>query len=150
MNSRIVEFGQKNPDIFWWILYKETFNYTIQGCGTKNGPVAKKPCVFPFNYNDISYTKCTRDHHDQPWCSTEVDGYGKHVKGKWGNCDSNCGTGIASFGSLSRWKNMKSVFFKRVPHTGFFWKFSFGNSNVGINEFWCKIGLKTWESTSVH
>ena len=31
----------------------------------------------------------------------------------------------------------------------FFWKFSFGNSNVGINEFWCKIGLKTWESTSV-
>ena len=36
------------------------------------------------------------------------------------------------------------------PHTGFFLKFSFGNSNVGINEFWCKIGLKTWESTSVH
>ena len=25
-------------------------------------------------------------------------------------------------------------------HTGFFRKFSFGNSNVGINEFWCKIG----------
>ena len=70
------------------------------GCATKNGPVAKKPCVFPFNYNDISYTKCTRDHHDQPWCSTEVDAYGKHVKGKWGNCDSNCGTGITSFGSL--------------------------------------------------
>ena len=35
-------------------------------------------------------------------------------------------------------------------HTGFFWKFSFGNSNVGVNEFWCKIGLKTWELTSVH
>ena len=37
-----------------------------------------------------------------------------------------------------------------AAHTGFFWKFSFGNSNVEINEFWCKIGLKTWESTSVH
>ena len=107
VNSQIVEFGQKIQTFFdelskrYMMYLRKPFNYIIQGCGTKNGPVAKKPCVFPFNYNDISYTKCTRDHHDQPWCSTEVDAYGKHVKGKWGNCDSNCGTGITSFGSLS-------------------------------------------------
>ena len=101
------KFGQKIQTFFdelsiRYLLYlRKPFNYTIQGCGTKNGQVAKRPCVFPFNYNDISYNKCTRDHHDQPWCSTEVDAYGKHVKGKWGNCDSNCGTGITSFGSVS-------------------------------------------------
>ena len=76
---------------------KITF-FIIQGCG---GPDANKPCIFPFEYSGKTYSKCTAKEHDQPWCSTEVDGYGKHVKGKWGNCDSNCGTGITSFGLLS-------------------------------------------------
>ena len=28
---------------------------------------------------------------DEPfWCSTKVDSSGKHTKGNWGNCGSNC------------------------------------------------------------
>ena len=37
----------------------------IQVCGTDNGP-----CVFPFNYDGTSYSKCTTIDHDQPWCAT--------------------------------------------------------------------------------
>jgi len=62
------------------------------GCGTKDGPVANKPCVFPFNYGGTKYSKCTTEgNKGKLWCSTEVDAFGDYVKNKWGNCDSNCG-----------------------------------------------------------
>ena len=27
---------------------------------------------------------------NKPWCSTKVDRNGKHVKGNWGSCETNC------------------------------------------------------------
>ena len=68
--------------------------FSVQGCGTKDGPVANKPCIFPFTKsNGVSYSKCTTEGHDQLWCSTEVDADGYHLEGQWGNCNSNCGKG---------------------------------------------------------
>ena len=64
----------------------------IQGCTTISGPNPNKPCVFPFIYKDISYSQCTTKDHNVLWCPTEVDAYGKYTY-KWGNCNSNCGTG---------------------------------------------------------
>ena len=76
--------------------------FIIKGCGTKDGPVANKPCVFPFKYRGTSYRKCTTERNKgKLWCSTEVDAFGDYVKDKWGNCDSNCGKSNNSFVSLS-------------------------------------------------
>jgi hypothetical protein len=60
-------------------------------CGV-DGHGPNKPCVFPFIYKKISYSQCIANDNDKLWCSTEVDAHGKY-NGKWGNCDSNCGTG---------------------------------------------------------
>ncbi|XP_073245917.1 polyunsaturated fatty acid 5-lipoxygenase-like isoform X2 [Porites lutea] len=38
-------------------------------------------CHFPFTYYGKKYTKCTKDYHNRPWCSTT-----KNYRGKWGNC----------------------------------------------------------------
>ena len=65
----------------------------IQGCRTISGPYPNQQCVFPFIYKHITYSKCTITDYNQLWCPTEVDAYGKYITGKWGNCNSNCGTG---------------------------------------------------------
>ena len=43
--------------------------------GTGNG----LPCVFPFTYDNVTYTECTSVVRGRPWCSTD-DGRG------WGFC----------------------------------------------------------------
>ena len=54
------------------------------------------PCIFPFIYNNVTYTQCTWDSahktNNKPWCSGEVDAKGNHLTGerKWGNCAANC------------------------------------------------------------
>ena len=69
----------------------------IQGCKTIYGPFPNKPCVFPFIYKDISYSQCTTKDHNVLWCPTEVDAYGKYISGKYGECNSNCGTGTLMY-----------------------------------------------------
>ena len=74
------------------------FLFIIQGCGTKGGPDANKPCVFPFQDREKIHSKCTSGTTDrQPWCPTEVDQNGYYIDGKWGYCDSNCETGNGFF-----------------------------------------------------
>ena len=66
---------------------------SIEECKTFSGA----GCVFPFIFNDVTYTECTdirnKDIKDEPknmhWCATEVDGGGKY-KGKWGRCAPEC------------------------------------------------------------
>ena len=98
-NFRIIEnlsndnskFVEKQSDL----KIKISFIILIQGCGTKDGPDPNKPCVFPFIDRGISHSKCTLGASDlQPWCPTEIDRNGHYIDEKWGNCDSNCETGI--------------------------------------------------------
>lgn len=50
------------------------------------------PCVFPFNYRDNTYNKCTSKDSDngQPWCATATAEDGFVVDGAWGDCDEGC------------------------------------------------------------
>ena len=61
---------------------------------TKTGPAKHMPCVFPIQFKGIDHNQCTwdGDSEDGAWCSTKVDGDGKHIGGggNWGNCGSKC------------------------------------------------------------
>jgi len=35
------------------------------------------PCIFPFKYKGHLYQTCTTDDDTEPWCATEVDGFGE-------------------------------------------------------------------------
>lgn len=64
---------------------------SAQRCETIGGNDPFCPCVFPFTYDGETYQSCTKDGDGQhPWCSTQVDGNGNHVTGKWGYCGQNC------------------------------------------------------------
>ena len=66
------------------------------GCTTVSGPDPGKACVFPFNFNGVTYNACTLDGNTagqtEPWCSTLTDANGDHIgsQGNWGFCSSNC------------------------------------------------------------
>ena len=66
-------------------------------CITEGGPDSNSICQFPFQFDGLTFNSCTT-HGNAPqdpatWCSTKVDGSGKHVsgQGKWGLCNDNCG-----------------------------------------------------------
>ena len=62
-------------------------------CTTISGPNPNAMCIFPFEFNGITYHQCTIadiDEGDLPWCSTLIDDSGVHIKGNWGNCGPNC------------------------------------------------------------
>merc|ERR550519_2202646 len=50
----------------------------------------EKPCVFPFIYGGKTFNGCTKDGHDDWWCSVKTDGNGNYQSGQWGNCNSAC------------------------------------------------------------
>ena len=54
------------------------------------GRVKNAQCVFPFTYQEQTFTSCTdfKDPDGKLWCSTKVDEKGSHVKHQWGYCDS--------------------------------------------------------------
>ena len=53
-----------------------------------------KKCIFPFVYQNITYTKCTKNdaRTGKHWCSTFVDSNQHHVEenGYWGICLDEC------------------------------------------------------------
>ena len=70
---------------------------SLQGaatCTTVTGPDENKPCIFPFQYEGVTYNTCTGISSVEkiPWCSTLVDDAGNHVsgQGKYGNCGPEC------------------------------------------------------------
>jgi len=48
-----------------------------------------KRCVFPFQYKDSLYQRCTSDHstNGEQWCATSVTRDGSVIVGEWGDCD---------------------------------------------------------------
>eukprot|EP00095_Tigriopus_kingsejongensis_P000444 maker-scaffold492_size156171-snap-gene-0.17 protein:Tk00444 transcript:maker-scaffold492_size156171-snap-gene-0.17-mRNA-1 annotation:"AT19278p" len=58
-------------------------------CRTIGGKTPDQPCIFPFKYRGKIYYSCTWVifHITKgPWCSTQVDEDGEHVRGKFGIC----------------------------------------------------------------
>ena len=52
---------------------------------------AASPCQFPFIWNEVTYTSCTSEGSEFPWCALEVDHEGVLVGNRWGSCDmSTC------------------------------------------------------------
>ena len=61
-----------------------------KGCNTNGGDHPDVPCVFPFNYNGITYTECTDvDNDGVAWCATSTL-YGNTIWGYSGNCEDSC------------------------------------------------------------
>merc|ERR1712025_727019 len=53
-------------------------------CSTTSGAA----CMIPFTFGSKKYLACTKDGGDgKAWCSTKVDGNGKHIAGNFGDCD---------------------------------------------------------------
>jgi len=50
-----------------------------------------KRCVFPFQYKNTLYQRCTSDHstNGEQWCATSVSRDGSVLVGEWGDCDFN-------------------------------------------------------------
>ena len=62
-------------------------------CTTVSGANPNASCIFPFEFNGITYHQCTTVDNDiTPWCSTLVDDSGEHIAdaGNWGNCGPEC------------------------------------------------------------
>lgn len=56
-------------------------------CKTLNGST----CIFPFIYSGRKYANCiTLGDVKQPWCSTNVDKFGKHIPGSEQLCNDSC------------------------------------------------------------
>jgi hypothetical protein len=62
-------------------------------CKTVDGSAdANKPCVFPFRIGGKEHRSCTSDGDPGgvPWCSTQTDASGNHIRGNWGHCNAAC------------------------------------------------------------
>ena len=78
-----------NPYSFF---HKKNFYY-VPVCKTNGGANPNTQCIFPFKYKGKRYNTCTlKDADNVAWCSTQVDKFGNHIrgKGKWGNCGEGC------------------------------------------------------------
>ena len=49
----------------------------------------KDPCIFPFKYNNKSYTSCISKDHKRHWCATSIDSR-NHYQEIWGYCNDLC------------------------------------------------------------
>merc|ERR1712080_166957 len=80
--------GQTVPgcDRTGYVKSTSDHDYCYARCFTIGGSVPQgTPCVFPFNYNGLSYSMCTEiNNNGVPWCSTTAS-----YSGKWGNCRCN-------------------------------------------------------------
>merc|ERR1719233_2325671 len=60
-------------------------------CKTIAGPAIKHGCVFPFIYQNKTFTKCPGSTiRGSSWCSTKVDSRQRFIAGFWGFCGDNC------------------------------------------------------------
>ncbi len=73
---------KKQKEHFWNFL-DENFNNSNE-CVAENG----KSCIFPFNYHDKTFDKCT--HYDanegKVWCAVAVNSGGDMIT--WKDCDT--------------------------------------------------------------
>merc|ERR1712130_168149 len=75
-------------------------------CRTVGGADPGSQCIFPFIFDGVRYTDCTREgsNDGKAWCSTKVDYQRHHIggKGNWGHCPST-GCSGSDGGRWSNW-----------------------------------------------
>ena len=69
-------------------------------------------CKFPFIYNGVRYSKCTRKDASNLWCATTTDGNGNYVTNNWaycGACKKNyiCPSTCSKSATLAGWEKQK-------------------------------------------
>ena len=57
------------------------FTFSVRTVG---GNSEGRPCVFPFQYKNVSYNSCTTTDYHRRWCSTTAN-YDRD--GRWGECE---------------------------------------------------------------
>lgn len=68
-----------NLNIYIYISFFHLVLYTI------DGNAFGRPCVFPFMYNNVWYSDCTKVDSHLLWCSVET----KYENEVWGYCPTN-------------------------------------------------------------
>ena len=96
-----------------------------------------KPCVFPFIYNGVEYTQCTRTDHEDLWCSTL--NYRNGEMRDWWTCSEskNCGTSLL----VIMYRNIPNIspglieFFKHILECLHFAALIFGGPFVLVHAY---------------
>ena len=93
MKSRTLVAGSAKQR-FNQAIYKTRFSEQIVYFifQVNSGAVRNACCIFPFKFAEVTHNSCiTLNAPDnRPWCSTQVDGDGVHVTGRWGHCNARC------------------------------------------------------------
>jgi len=74
-------------------ISESSLEIKVKPCLTVSGPDSNGTCIFPFNYNGISYGECIDEGHDQFWCQTELPDNTSDLTNNtmmWGNCGPDC------------------------------------------------------------
>jgi len=69
------------------------------GCGTVEGA----SCIFPFTFQDTTYSECTTyDNNGTLWCAlgTDTGGNWRSDKHTWGNCGAGCTAGCHTYSGM--------------------------------------------------
>ena len=81
-NGKVGNTNDQEIDISQWTQEDEV---KVQLQTTLNG----KLCIFPFKYDQKTYTACTLTDNVKPWCATGLDDEGFVVDDDWGECMEN-------------------------------------------------------------
>ena len=76
--------------------------------------------VFPFKYRGKTYDNCTKEGHNQLWCSKDAV-----YKGRWKNCKGLC---EMKYLLLYGFSHHKRYFIMVIRNGKIFWKGSLGKS----------------------
>ena len=92
------------------------FNFSVRTVG---GNSEGRPCVFPFQYKNVSYNSCTTTDYHRRWCSTTAN-YDRD--GRWGECECkyvNCYMSLLTSGECMtmyfRNKHCYSLYCHKFP-----------------------------------
>jgi len=93
------------------------------------------PCIFPFKYKGHLYQTCTTDDDTEPWCATEVDGFGE--MDDWKYCYSQSPEGSAEANTCSTSNGRPCIFPFKVRRGDNFREYTTCTTADGDAQPWC-------------
>ena len=81
-----------------------THFFALTDCMANLDSELKKKCMLPFTHGGEVYHQC-KPENGSYWCSTLLDGEGRHVEGYFEHCSDACQVGLRFDGSpeASEW-----------------------------------------------